>query len=651
MAFCLIAFCMFNISKDDFGHSKIPYTMSMNVNRLSKIALAAFVAAVPVVMDAAEKLTGTPIGTSQDVASAVFDGDASSSYRASKASYAWVGLDLGEAHVITRVGWMAAAGVSSKSVVLGMFQGANNADFSDAVPIYLNTESGSNGRMDYGEVDCSRGFRYVRYVGPSDSYCSLAELEFYGDKGAGDDSRLWQITNLPTVVINTVNDEIPYDKEHEISSTVIIISKDGSDVLEKSETGIRERGNGSRQFPKKPWRLKFDKKQNVLDAPAKAKKWTLINNYGDKTLMRNMLAFDIARKAGMAWVPYCQPVDVVLNGEYKGCYQLCDQVEVNPGRLEIDEMEPTDIEGEALTGGYFFEIDAYAPDELSWFRSAHYGIPVTIKSPKDDEIVPAQKQYITDYFNTLENKMKDTDPVTGYRSMFDNESFIQHMLVNEVAGNTDAYWSTYMYKKRGNPVIYTGPVWDFDLGFDNDIRVYHVYERSGNSYLWDCGSASAADGMRYFAQRILLKDPLTKDEIFSVWDKARRNGLSAEWLKAKVDEYAELLDASQKLNFTRWPILWQRVHQNPVALGSYAAECEAIKNYADKQMEHLDKVIGFDPSTLPDEPEVGIEGVGCDAVTVPVEYFTLQGVKVSNPVLGGIYIMRRGNEVTKVFVK
>lgn len=617
-----------------------------------KFSFVAFAAALPLMSPAATKLGGTPIGTSPSVAQAVFDGNASSSYRASSDSYAWVGLDLGEPYVITRVGWMAPA--NSSAVVLGMFQGANSADFSDAIPIWLNTLPGESGRMDYADVSCSRGFRYVRYVGPSGSYCNLSELEFYGDKGAGDDSHLWQLTNLPTVVVNTVDGEIPYDKEHEISSTVIIISKDGTDVLQKSGTGIRERGNGSRQFPKKPWRLKFEKKTNVLDAPAKAKKWTLINNYGDKTLMRNMLAFDVARKMGMAWVPFCSPVDVVLNGEYKGCYQLCDQVEVNPGRLEIDEMTPDDVDGEALTGGYFIEVDAYANEELSWFKSAHYGIPVTIKSPKDDEIVPAQSKYISDYFNLLEQKMKDTDPVTGYRSMFDNESFIQHMLVNEVAGNTDTYWSTYMYKKRGNPVIYTGPVWDFDLGFDNDSRVYHVYDRSGDSYLWDCGSASAADGMRWFAQRILLKDASTKAEILAVWEKARRAGLSAEWLKTKVDEYAALLDASQKINFMRWPILNQRVHQNPVALGSYAAECNAIKTYADKQMTHLDNVIGFDPSTLPDEPdqpgEDGLANINDDASTAP-EFFTLQGMRVNTPLMPGIYIERRGVTTRKILVR
>ena len=59
-------------------------------------------------------------------------------------------------------------------------------------------------------------------------------------------------------------------------------------------------------------------------APAKEKKWTLINNYGDKTLMRNILAFEVSRRVGLGYTPFCHPVDVIVNGEYRGCYQLCD---------------------------------------------------------------------------------------------------------------------------------------------------------------------------------------------------------------------------------------------------------------------------------------------------------------------------------------
>ena len=143
--------------------------------------------------------------------------------------------------------------------------------------------------------------------------------------------------------------------------------------------------------------MKFDEKQQLLDAPAKAKKWTLINNYGDKTLMRNILAFELSRRFGLAYTPYCHPVDVVLNGEYRGCYQLCDQIEVNKNRVNITEMEPEDVDLPELSGGYLIEVDAYASTEASHFYST-LGTPVTIKAPYDEDIVNAQTRYITDYW-------------------------------------------------------------------------------------------------------------------------------------------------------------------------------------------------------------------------------------------------------------
>lgn len=583
-------------------------------------------------------LSGTVIGTSPLDAEKAFDGDESTYYISKEGSYSWVGLDLGSPFIINKVEWTPYR--NEKSTELGVFQGANNPDFSDAVPIYLIDDITKREAV----ISCSRGFRYVRYVGPSGSYCLIAGLSFFGEPGEGDDSQLWQITNLPTISINTINGEIPFDKETYISSTFILISDNGKEILEQSETGIRERGNASREFPKKPWKIKFNKKQNILDAPAKAKKWTLLSNYGDKTLMRNMLAFDIASKLGMKYVPYCTFVDVVLNGEYKGCYQLCDQIEVNEGRLDIDEMKKSDIEGESLTGGYLVEVDGYAYDEPVWFQTQHYYLPVTVKSPDEDVINDTQLKYISDYFNNLEKLMKDTSPLTGYRTIFDNESFIQHMLVNEVSGNTDAYWSTYMYKRRNDPKIYTGPVWDFDLGFNNDFRTYPVSQRSGNDFLWNTEMASAAGNMKYFAQRILTKDEFTKTEILNVWKKARENGLTAEWLEEKVLEYQMELEASQKLNFMRWPILDRKVHMNAFALGSYEAECSAVKAFMAPQIEHLDKIIGYEYSPV----ETGIHSNMEEEAQIT--YFTLDGLLVDTPLKSGIYIEKRGSLYRKILL-
>lgn len=609
---------------------------------------------------AAQKLTGTPIGTSLSVdystgyasttintISNAFDGNLDTYFASYDRSYTWVGLDLGEKHVITRVGWSPRNDllVGEARVKLALFEGANSPDFIDAVPLHLTTENGKIGTYSYADVDCSRGFRYVRYVGPSDARCNVAEIVFYGEKGEGDDSHLHQITNLPTVIINTLNAEEPYDKEHNIISTIKIISKNGSDILE-ADGETRLRGNNSITHPKKPYRIKFNKKQRPLDAPAKAKKWTLINNYGDKTLMRNMIAFDIARQAGMEYVPYIQPVDVILNGEYKGCYQLCDQIEVGEGRVPVNEMETTDNEGDALTGGYLIEVDAYASSELSWFQSQK-GIPVTIKSPDDDKITAQQKTYITDYFNRMESLAYSRyfdDPLRGYRTVLDTNSFLQHFIVGEVSGNTDTYWSTYMYKKRGDALLYVGPVWDFDIAFENDKRTYPI--NSLSNYLSLSGISSAAGSMRTLATLIVSYDKATKKELSDLWSKMRRNGFSEKYLCDFIDHWAAEMDASQRLNFMRWDILNQAVHENPQVAGSYDGEIAWVKNYINQRIPWMDNMIGYDPASADEIPLDGNTLTLNDQASWTIynaagqKVAAMQGSLSTASLLPGIYIVR-----------
>ncbi|MBD5232746.1 MAG: hypothetical protein HDS65_01055 [Bacteroidales bacterium] len=584
----------------------------------SALVIAALMSITPAFADVV-KLTGTPLGSSPSVdydksgfpaTTAVntpdyaFDGNPDTYYASYGRSYTYVGLDLGERHVISRVGYCPRnAEIGPGRLQLGIIEGANSPDFLDAIPIHIITENNAPvGKITYRDVDCSRGFRYVRFVSTADNRCNIAELEFWGEKGDGDDSHLYQLTNIPTVVINTVNAEEPYDKEHNITAQIKIISDNGTKILDAEGT-TRLRGNASMEFPKKPYRIKFDKKQNVLDAPAKAKKWTLINNYGDKTLLRNDLAFETARRLGMAYVPYLESVDVILNGEYKGNYQLCDQVEVNKGRVDVEEMETTDIAGEALTGGYLVEVDAYADREISWFRTTR-GTPVTIKSPDEDDITPEQTSYIRNYFNELENLLW-TSTAAGrntYRDMFDIVSFLQHFLVGEISGNTDTYWSTYMYKRRGNPSFYTGPVWDFDIAFENDDRTYPINNIAG--YLYASSKSSEAQNMRNFVTRIIQNDRETKGNIRYIWDMAGYNDdLSAKGLIEYFEARAERIDASQKLNFLRWPILNTCVHQNPRAEGSYEKEVQRVTGYVAKRFEHLDAIIRQYPTT----PVSGVE--------------------------------------------
>ena len=539
------------------------------------------------------KLTGTPISSygsfdynntgnpsfSVNTAQMAFDGSMDSYFAAWDVSYGWVGLDLGSPHIITIVGWAPRKNsVGPNGVLLGVFEGSNRPDFMDAVPLHLIDNESLVGQMNYTTVICSRGFRYVRYVGPYSMRSGIAELEFYGEQGEGDDSQLCQLTNIPVVTIHTKDNQIPFDKETDIEGYVSIISQDGKHILSDTIT-IRERGNASRQFPKKPYRIKFEHKQSVLGSPAKAKKWTLINNYGDKTLLRNPLAYEISKRLNMPFTPFCTPVNVLLNGEYKGCYQLSDQIEVDKNRVNIKEMEPTDNSGEALTGGYFIEVDGYADTEISYFYSQR-GTPVTIKSPDEEEITPEQKNYIASHFSLMENNPAQ---------YLDYNTFLRHFLVGELSGNTDTYWSTYMYKHRGNDTLFVGPVWDFDIAFDNDYRTYPINNK--NDYVYRSGG-SVVGYMRTLTDKV-INSSQGADQLLITWIQARWTGIDAGSLCAYIDQQAQNLQQSQRLNFLRWPILNSNVHMNPTSRGSYQAEVDYLKKYIENRIVWMDRKLKY----------------------------------------------------------
>lgn len=614
----------------------------MNKMKLSKTIFLLLLPAMQVMADD-EKLTGTVIGTPLSVdystnqqtttvntCANAFDGSLSTFFASWERSYTWTGLDLGEPYVITRVGWSPRNDSNGpKRVLLGVFEGANREDFMDALPLYIIDENGTIGQMSYAAVDCSKGFRYVRYVGPSDARCNIAELEFYGHPGNGDESHLYQLTNLPTVSIHTLNGEIPYDKEHQITSQLIVISDNGSNLISEPGT-TRERGNASRSFPKKPYRIKFDKKQKMPGAPGKAKKWTLINNYGDKTLMRNLLAFELSRRMGMPYTPYGRAVDVLLNGEYKGCYQLCDQVEVNSNRVDVEEMTPEDISGTALTGGYLIEVDAYAYDEVSMFKSQK-GNPVTIKSPDEDEITPEQSQYIENYFNKMEQQWK---------VYLDLNTFLRHFLVGELSGNTDTYWSVYMYKYRDNDILYTGPAWDFDLAFENDNRTYPIGDLKDYVYRT---KGSCAGNMKTFVDNIVVHSSDARAKMLEIWDEARKGGLTEENMVSYIDALEEELQQSQRLNFLRWSIMNQKVHQNPRTWGSYSAEVQNVRRFFKERLAWMDKKLGYESN--PD----GLSTTKLDdnrSYTI----WSVDGQSRDNLTgqPNGVYIIRQGQTTRKV---
>ena len=592
------------------------------------------------------KLTGTVMGTTTSVdygnnqpsttvntRECAFDGDLTTYFAAYERSYAWVGLDVGEPHVITRIGWAPPnRSRAGERMLLGVMEGANSPDFMDALPLHIITDLGTAKKMSYVDVACSKGFRYVRYVGPSDMRCKIGELEFYGHAGEGNDSILYRLTNLPTVTIHTENNVEPYDKVHNINALITIIS-DKDNKLRTDSGTVRLRGNKSLSFPKKPYRIKYNSKRKVLDSPAKAKKWTLINNYGDKTLMRNLLAFELSRCLGMPYTPYGQSVDILLNGEYKGNYQLCDHIDVKKNRVELVDTLKEERE-DSITTAFLIEADARASTEDCWFMSKK-NTPMTIHYPDDDEITPLQKTYIEDCYNALEE---------DWEKYLDLKTFLRHFLVGEVSGNTDTYWSTYMYKHRENDTIFIGPIWDFDIAFENDQRTYPI--NSKKDFIYRSGGSTTGN-MRVFTYNIIVRNNDARAKLWEIWKEAREKDINEQHLVGYINKLEEHLNASQKLNFMRWPIMNELVHENPVVWGDYAAEVQNVRCYISERLLWMDEKLGYTYELN------GIKSAPLDNAQ-PYQIFNLSGIPYSEDLQRmprGIYIVKQGSSTRKILMK
>jgi len=557
-------------------------------------------------------LQGTPIGSTTFGVSNAFDGNFNTYFKASTSSLGWAGLDLGTDSlgqdrrcVITRVAWVSRLGGYAE---LGVFEGANTPTFEDAVPLYMTTESGSGDAWSEAEVRVTRAFRYLRYVGPHDQYCRITELRFYGYEAEGSDSIFYQPTNLPVIYLHTTSGQDPQNRTTDLPATVQVVRQEGTKSFDMA-CDIRYRGNGSYTMPKKGYRIKLAEKHKMAGSPAKAKKWTLIPSYGDKTLMRNILAFDISRRMEMTYTPFCQPVDVFLNGEYKGNYELCDQLTVNKNRIDITEIKDDEpINTETLSGGYLFEIDANFSSSHGdvGFKTAKANKSITIKSPNDTVLTYQHKNYLKKYFDEMEKYIYQKNYTDqGYSRFLDFESFIRYFLINEYCSNTDTFWEMYLYKDRNDSLIYSGPIWDVDLGFDNDNRTHYCLWQSYWLYSmdtwyngWEYQGSSCYSDMRTVVG-YLMGDPRIKQRLAEIWAYYRASGsMNATALQNLLEEKRTLLYESQKLNFKRWDILSSQVHQNYQALGTYDKEVDYLKSFLKKRFNWTDKRANISATTL-----------------------------------------------------
>jgi hypothetical protein len=348
------------------------------------------------------------------------------------------------------------------------------------------------------------------------------------------------------------------------------------DVLFDGKTEVKGRGNSTWDMPKKPYRIKLDKKASLLGMPEN-KNWVLLANYADKSLIRSELAFSLSRSIGRPFTVDSRYVELYLNGSYLGSYQLTQQVKEGPGLVDIDEQPDGTTTLPNLSGGYLIEQDLFATGEPVYFYTSKK-MPFVIKYPDEDKINQQQKDYIKSHFQKLEDALyadSFADPTNGYRKYFDVNSYVDYYIVNEVIGNPDAFRSTYLFKKRNDDKIYTGPIWDFDKAANNDNRL--------GDQVNGLMSNSAFEPKIWFKR--LMLDQSFRQRIRSRWNELKPK---IQALPGLIAPLQKKLAVSQVRNFTRWDILNKQSYLELYVSGSYEGEITYLKNFLTNHIAWLD---------------------------------------------------------------
>lgn len=382
-----------------------------------------------------------------------------------------------------------------------------------------------------------------------------------------------QLSDLPTLYLTTDNNRTINDRETWVPGSLKVVAGEDVPGLYDGRMEIRGRGNSTWPAPKKPYRIKLDSKFNLLGMPSKAKNWVLLANYFDNTLLRSALAFEISKFLGFEYTCAYRFVDVFLNGSYIGNYTLTDHVQVENNRVEVEELNASDTNLPVISGGYFVQEELYAPEEDGYFQTSHAG-KYDVKYPDSDDINNQQREYIRNYIKDYENRVFSAnflDPVTGYNAVVDRTSQVNWQIANELIGNPDAYLSVYLFKKRNDPKLYFGPVWDNDLAFNNTDRFADMTHMMMSEVAYNNSKI----------ERMLL-DPAFREEIKNRW-KALRNAGIYEHLDAKIPELAQKIMQSQALNFQL-----SNITKQPASSLPFLSRVENLRTYLSRRVALLD---------------------------------------------------------------
>ena len=437
--------------------------------------------------------------------------------------------------------------------------------------------------------------------------CTFLLLLFWALVASAQDDRHVRLTNLPHVYINTFTGNSITSKTVMVYARMWYVDEEDK-VTFYDSLQVRVRGNSTASLAKKPYKLKFHEKVKLLGkGRANTKNWTLIANHADKTLLRNALTSLMGERAGLKFNPAAKFVDVTVNDKYVGNYHISDQVDVRPHRVNVVEQDYPLTETSNITGGYLLEADGFKDfvNGTSGFYTSRSRVPVRIHYPDEDDIVRKQLSYIQSSVQDFETRLFSRtfdDSLTGYRPRVDSVSLANWYICTEISANVDGFFSTYFYKQQDDDRLYWGPLWDYDIAYNNDNRS----DRGGTNnterqLMKDVGYGSSGGGCREWLAQ-MWNDPWFARLINRRYRELVNDGLE-QYLNEKIDSLTALIDESQKLNYERWGIN-TRVLRERVLYSTYDQYVDDLRTFLHRHMDYLTTAFAaMLPDSQPVEPE------------------------------------------------
>tara|TARA_R110001592_G_scaffold137257_5_gene355106 strand:- start:1178 stop:3097 length:1920 start_codon:yes stop_codon:yes gene_type:complete len=424
-------------------------------------------------------------------------------------------------------------------------------------------------------------------------------------------------SNLALVIINT-NGQTILDDTRIVADMKIIYN--GFNTINhyndfpnnyNNKISIEKRGSSSQMFPKKSYSLETqdvlgnNNNVSLIDMPQE-NDWVLYAPYSDKSLMRNVLTYKLGREM-MEYAPRTQFCEVVINDEYLGIYVLTEKIKRDNNRVDIAKLDDDDLAADSLTGGYIIKIDkTTGGSNIGW--TSPYTPPLgptkqinfLYHYPKEDDILPAQANYIENYITDFENALNGPnfeDPVIGYTPFIKDKSFIDFFIFNELGKNVDGYRiSSFLYKDKDSKggKLKMGPLWDFNIAYGNSDYCGGEFTTGWQK---DFNGVCQDNNMTPFWWNRLLQDTTFANKLKCRWEEKRLGPLHLDSILNTIDSVAFYLNEAQQRNFSKWNILGIYVWPNNYIGNSYQDEVNYLKAWITNRIAWIDNNIPGNCST------------------------------------------------------